>query len=251
MLTDRQQFYKSKKWEAFRRLIINERTEADGYVRCAVCGKPILKPYDLILHHTKELTDENFNDVTVSLNPDNVQCVHFKCHNEIHERFGHNKTGGVGLSDHGYVQKKVFIVYGAPCSGKTTWVRANATADDLIVDLDSIWQMIGISERYDKPASLRSTVFSVRDHLYDLIKYRSGKWHNAYIITGGALKGDRDRLAVRVGADDLIFIDTSMRECIARAAERGKNVEDWFNYINDWFTCFQPDIPPVTDADTP
>ena len=238
--TPRQQFYHSKKWEAFRRVVISERTDPDGYVRCAICGKPILKPYDLILHHKKELNDENFRDASIALNPENVECVHFKCHNALHDRY----NGGSG-KNHEYkpIDKKVFVVYGAPCSGKSTWVRENATENDLVVDIDSIWQMIGISERYDKPTALKATVFALRDTLYDLIKYRSGRWHNAYIITGGALKGDRERLSARVGADDFILIDTSMRECIERAAERGKHSRDWFDYINDWFVCFQPDVP--------
>ncbi len=231
-------FYHSKKWEAFRRVIINQRTDADGYVHCDICGKPILKPYDLVLHHTKELTDDNFMDASIALNPELIQCVHFKCHNQIHERF----SEGHKQSYSGAVSKKVYIVYGAPCSGKTTWVRSVATADDLIVDMDSIFQMISINERYEKPASLRSTAFAIRDHLYDLIKYRSGKWRNAYVIVGGALKGDRDRLKVRIGADDLIFIDTSMKECISRAAERGEKAREWMDYINDWFTCFQPEV---------
>ena len=90
----RQQFYKSKQWEDFRKVIIAERTDADGFVRCAICGKPILKKYDLIIHHKKELDDLNVNDAMVTLNPANVECVHFKCHNELHERFskGHGAT---------------------------------------------------------------------------------------------------------------------------------------------------------------
>ena len=234
-----QKFYKSKKWEAFRKVVIEQRTDADGYVHCAICGKPILKPYDLVVHHKKELSEDNVADATVALNPDNVECVHFRCHNQIHERYGYNST-----SASRNVKKHVYIVYGSPCAGKTTWVRDNATADDLIVDLDSIWQMISINDRYIKPGSLRSVVFDMRDKLYDIIKYRSGKWHDAYIITGGALKGDRDRLKVRVSADDLIFIDTSERECMNRVMLR--DIPDdqkvlWLDYVKDWFKSFQPD----------
>ena len=238
MLT-RQQFYKSKEWEAFRQVVINNRTDVDGYVHCAICGKPILKPYDLIVHHKQELTEANVNDAMVALNPDNVECVHFKCHNKVHERFGYNKTSAARS-----VPKKVFIVYGSPCAGKSTWVHENATKDDLVVDMDSIWQMIGINERYAKPASLRSVAFQIRDAMYDVIKYRSGKWHNAYIITGGALKGDRDRLVQRVAADDLIFINTSQKECLNRAITRDLpegEYDQWVKYINDWFNSYQAD----------
>ena len=238
MLT-REQFYKSKKWESFRKVIISERTDADGYVHCCECGKPILHKYDLIIHHKIELTDANVNDAHVSLNPDAVECICFRCHNKLHERFGYHSgsTSSAG-------NKQVYIVYGAPCSGKSTWVRENATADDLIVDLDSIWQMISINKRYDKPAALKLVVFTIRDDIYNIIRYRTGKWHTAFIITGGALKGDRERLQQRVGADDLIFIDTDKEECMNRLQTKGltdSQQRDWSVYIDDWFEKFQSD----------
>lgn len=236
---NQQQFYKSKEWESFRKIIIAERTDADGYVHCAKCGKPILKKYDLIIHHKQELSDANVADASVSLNPDNVECVCFKCHNKIHERFGYNKSSAVRN-----VPKHVYIVYGAPCAGKTTFVKENAMPEDIVVDIDRIWQMISINDEYSKPASIKSAVFDVRDKLYDIIKYRSGNWHNAYIITGGAMQGDRDRLKQRVGADDLIFIDTSYMDCIKRVHLRDLSEEqklNWFAYIDEWFAHYQPD----------
>lgn len=232
-------FYRSRQWDAFRSVIIAERTDKDGFIHCAHCGKPILHKYDLIVHHKQELSEANVNDYSISLNPDNVECVCFRCHNRIHERFGFNTTSAPKT-----VTKQVYIIYGSPCAGKSTWVHDVADPEDLVVDLDNIWQMISINDRYQKPAALRSVVFQMRDALYDVIKYRSGKWHNAYIITGGALKGDRDRLQQRLGADDLIFIDTPMAECIKRAAARDISDEqkrEWFGFINDWFTSYQPD----------
>jgi hypothetical protein len=234
----REQFYKSKQWEAFRKLIINQRTDEDGYVHCCECGKPILHKYDLIIHHKQELTEANVNDAMVALNPDNVECICFRCHNKVHERFGFNKSAATVYKKH------VYIVYGAPCSGKTTWVHENATPDDLVVDLDSIWQMISINERYDKPAALKHVVFEMRDKMYDIIRYRSGKWHSAFIITGGAMKGDRDRLAQRVGADDLIFIDTDQSVCLDRMHTKGLSsaqMDDWKKFIIDWFERYQSD----------
>ena len=235
----RQQFYKSKAWEDFRKVIIEERTDQDGFIHCAICGKPILKKYDLIIHHKKELDDLNVNDVNVALNPDNVECVHFRCHNEIHDRFvkGHAPT-------YKPVQKHVYIVYGSPCSGKTTWVNDNATKNDLIVDMDNIWQMISINNRYDKPDALKGTAFDIRDKLFDIIKYRSGKWHNAFVISSGAMKGDRERLQKRINADEFIFIETSKEDCFKRVKTKGltdlQQVE-WLEYIIDWFNKYQPD----------
>lgn len=228
-----QKFYKSKQWESFRKVIIDQRTDADGYVHCAICGKPILKTYDLIVHHKKELSEDNVSDAMISLNPDNVECVHFRCHNQIHERFGFQKSSPA------YIKKHVYIVYGSPCAGKTTWVQDVATQDDLIVDMDSIWQMISVNDRFIKPESLKSVVFEMRDKMYDIIKYRSGKWHNAYIITGGALIGDRDRLKQRIGADDMVFIDTPKEICLERALQRKSDDIDWQKVVEDYFNSFQ------------
>lgn len=239
MQTKQQQFYKSKKWEAFRKVIIAERTTEDGYVHCARCGKAILKPYDLIIHHLQELSDDNVADALVALNPDKVECVCFRCHNQIHDRFVEGHTNVYSA-----VRKKVFIVYGSPFSGKVDWVKSVATENDIVVDLDNIWQMISINDRNTKPAVLKSVVFEIRDKMYDIIKYRSGKWHNAYVIIGGALKGDRERLVQRIGADDTVYIDTSLEECQKKILNSDLPDEgklDMLLYINDWFEKFQAD----------
>lgn len=225
-------FYKSKKWEKLRAVYIDEHTDSDGYIHCAMCGEPILKKYDLILDHIVELTEDNVNDYNISLNPDNLRPLHFRCHNERHKRFGFGNGGYV------HKPKRVYIVYGAPCSGKSTWVNEVANDNDIIVDIDNIYQMISKNDRYVKPDAIKSVVFDVRDSLYNIIRYRSGRWQNAYIITGGARIGDRERLKQRVNADELIFIDTSQEECINRIGKRGA---EWINYINDWFENYQAD----------
>lgn len=229
-------FYKSKEWEAFRLTVIADRTEPNGFLYCAHCRKPILNKYDLIIHHKEELTEDNVNDYNISLNPDNVECIHFKCHNKIHERFGYG-TGGYKARP-----KKVYIVYGAPLSGKSSWVQENATPDDLVVDLDSIYECISVNKKYIKPDSIKSVVFDVRDSLYDIIKYRRGRWQDAYIIVTGARIGDRERLKARVNADDFIYIDTKRDECIKRIDGREAPDEikkEWLKYIIEYFDAFQ------------
>lgn len=225
-------FYKSDKWLKFRQVIISERVNPDdGFVYCALCEKPIVNKYDLIIHHKIELNDINANDYNISLNPDKVECVHFRCHNQLHDRWQGGNNGWKPPA------KKVYIVYGSPCSGKSSWVRSVATDRDLICDLDSIWESIGIVDRYEKPDSLKSVVFTIRDKLYEIIKYRSGNWDNAYVINTGALKGERERLMTRLGADECIFIDTPKEVCLERASDRP---DEWTEYINDFFEKYQP-----------
>ena len=216
-------FYRSEEWQKFREIIIAERTQADGFIYDEITGKPILHRYDLILHHKTELTDENVNDYNISLNPDNIQVVSHRTHNEIHNRFGCS-------------QRQVYLVYGAPLSGKTTWVNANKMPGDLIVDMDSIWQCISGMPRYIKPNRLKSIAFKMRDALIDSIKYRQGKWSNAYLIGGYAMQAERERIEKELQARE-IFIDATEEECMQRLADAkdGRQTDEWEKYIREWF----------------
>ena len=77
------QFYSSKRWAKFAQALKLERQNADGFIICDVCGKPITKRYDCIAHHKTELNDQNVNDAAIALNPDNIMLVHFGCHNKL------------------------------------------------------------------------------------------------------------------------------------------------------------------------
>ena len=214
-------FYKSDEWERLREIIMQERTDDNGEIICEYCGKPITKKYDCIAHHKIELTEENVNDYAISLNPDNIALIHFKCHNKEHRRFD------------GFVQE-VYLVYGSPCSGKSTWVKDNANPDDLIVDVDQIWECISNTDRYNKPNRLKANVFGVRDCLIDQIRCRLGAWRNAYVIGGYPLRSDRDRLCELLRATP-IFIDENINICLSRA----KN-DEWKDFVTEWFDTFIP-----------
>lgn len=219
-MLNRNNFYRSKEWIRFRELLMNERTH-DGLLICERCGKPILKKYDCIGHHKIELTDDNINDHSISLNPENVELIHFKCHNQAHDRWQGTQ--------------KVYIVYGSPRAGKTTWVKENAHDDDLILDIDRIWEAL-CKAGLEKPGRIKANVFGVRDALIDQIRIRKGSWRNAYIIGGYPHATDRQRLADLLQAE-LIFIDTPKEVCL----ERAEGV--WKDYVEDWWEEFTPSPP--------
>lgn len=217
-------FYKSDEWRNLLNVLKSER-EREGVLYCEHCGKPIIKKFDCIGHHKHELTNANVNDYNISLNPDNIMLIHHKCHNIIHERFGHEQP------------KKVYIVYGAPCSGKLSWVKENAGIDDLILDIDSIWEMISNNDRYVKRDRLKENVFGIRDCLLEQIKMRKGKWKNAYVIGGYPMKMERERLEQRLNAES-IFISEGKEVCLERA--KASNRVGWDKYINEWFDRYMP-----------
>ena len=206
-------FYQSKKWINFVEQLKLERLNENGELICEYCGKPITKKYDCIGHHKIELTEENVNDYEISLNPKNVELIHFRCHNIIHQRFGDNT-------------RNVYLVYGAPMAGKRTWVSKNANADDLILDIDRIWNCICDGK---KPNRLKSNVFGIRDCILDQIKTRTGMWRNAYIIGGYPLQSERDRLCDLLNAVP-IYIEATKEECLSRTDD-----EEMKGYIEDWF----------------
>ena len=220
------EFYRSKKWAKLLETLKMERLNDEGQIICEYCQKPITKAYDIIGHHKEELTDDNVNDYNISLNPANIAFVHHRCHNFIH-----NKLGCKG--------RHVFIVYGAPMSGKTEWVHDNMNEGDLVVDLDNIWECISNLERFKHPNSLKSIMFKVRDSLLDSIKYRMGRWQNAYVVGGYPLQSERERLCKELGARD-VFIDASVEACTEKLKEYPElNQDEWKGYIEKWFDDFR------------
>lgn len=219
MLND---FYRCKDWRELMQVLRMQRINKEGFVICEHCGKPIVHKYDCIGHHTIPLTEQNYTDANISLNPDLIMLVHFKCHNKIHDR--------LGLS----YERQVYLVYGSPLSGKSTYVQDNMRIGDLVLDMDNIWQCISNCDRYVKPNRLKQNVFSIRNSILDMIRMRQGYWLNAWVIGGYPLISERERLCKSLGARE-IFINTPKDECIRRASERS---DEWINYIEDWWEKF-------------
>lgn len=220
-------FYQSGEWSKLLQQIKLDRVNDDGQLICWHCGKPITKAYDCIGHHTIYLTDQNVNDYEISLNADLIQLVHHRCHNKIHNKFG-------------YKRKEIYLVYGSPLSGKSTFVSDNKDDGDLIIDIDSIWECVSGCKRYEKPPRLNAVVFAVRDKLLECVKYRTGKWNNAYIIGGYPLISERERICKEYGARE-IFIDCSYDECLSRLELAGdRNKVEWKKFLDEWWKRYTP-----------
>ena len=224
-------FYKCNEWKKLKQILMQERVNEKGELLCEHCGKPIFHTYDCIPHHYKiPLSLENVNDPNVSLNKDNLMLVHFKCHNEIEKRFCS-------------FQRKVYLVNGAPCSGKSTFVEENATRDDLILDFDKIWESISINPKHIKSNRIKPIAFALRECLLEQIKMRSGSWVNCYIISTEPYVMNRKMLCDRVRADETIFMDAKREECIERLINdpQGRNIEEYTRFINNYYDNFQGD----------
>lgn len=220
-------FYKSKEWESLLKVLKNERANDDGELICWHCKKPIVKKYDAIGHHTIFLTEDNVNNPEISLNPGLIQFVHHRCHNIIHNKLG-------------FTKREVFLVYGSPLSGKTTYVDSVLEPGDLVIDIDNIWECISGLDRFMKPARLNANVFAIRDELLRQVKYRVGKWNNAYIIGGYPLISERERLCKELGARE-IYIESTKEECLMRLEKSdNRDKSEWKKFIEDWWRKYSP-----------
>lgn len=216
-------FYASEEWINLRLLLINQRKN-----KCERCEKIIPKSKDLIGHHMIELTPENVHDRMISLNPDKIEIICFDCHNKEHKRFGY----------HG--EKQVYLVYGPPMSGKTTFVKENISRGDIVVDMDQLYAAVSMLPYYDKPDNLLTNVLGIHNQLIDNIRTRYGKWHNAWIIGGYADKYKREKLADDLGAE-LIFCNVSKEACLRRLSmdlDRQYRQDEWAAYIDKWFSSY-------------
>lgn len=223
-------FYTSREWCKFRLQVINDRMTPNGDVLDEVTKKPITKKYDIILHHIEPLNEENVFDFNISLNPNNIKIVSHRTHNKIHNKLG-------------YSNKEVYLVYGPPCAGKSTYIKEVLEQGDLLIDIDNIRQCVSGCDKHITVPKLNSIVFGVRDYLMDAVKVRNGKWNKAYIVGGYPLLSERERICKEIGAKE-IYIECTKEECIQRLKDNpdNRNIDDWINYIKQWFDRFTPSL---------
>lgn len=235
------QFYRGQDWEYCKQQVTQERL-IDGALYCEHCGKIILKSFNpnernnrnaVVYHHIKHLTNLNVNDASISINPNNIMVVHWQCHNEIHNRFN-----GVAQK----VERKVYLITGASCSGKTTFVRERIQEGDIVLDIDDIWQMVSGQQRYVKPNQLKPIVFNIRNEIKDQIAKGAGTWRNAFIIESLPIATDRKREAERYKAHnvELITMEATREECLQRlySNPQGRNIKAYEEYINDYYDSY-------------
>lgn len=227
-------FYKSNEWKIFRENYILEKTTEEGKIKCEECGKEITEPKERQLHHIHELTPLNIYDVNITMNADNILLLCQQCHNKKHNRY----CKGAKPKK---IEKGIYIVYGPPLSGKTTYVLENKGERDLVIDMDRLFEAVTLLDRYNKPDALKYNVLAIRNTLIDNIKTRYGNFESAWIVGGYADRYEREKLASDLGAE-LIFIEATKEECYEKLTsvedKRKDEANDWILYINKWFDNF-------------
>lgn len=107
----------------------------------------------------------------------------------------------------------VHLVCGAPGSGKTTFVRANAKPGDTVIDFDDIRQSIGAPRYSEDPAHL-AAAFAIRDRMLRALS-RTTKGQ-AWLIVMAPTRHERDAWVKALVSVTIHSIDTGPDECKRR-----------------------------------
>lgn len=228
------EFYNSQAW----RRVSTAYMSSKNYV-CERCGKPAV-----ICHHRQWLNDVNVHDPEIALNPDNLEALCAKCHRKEHGGRNYYRRNmsetGTRFDDAGNLVKDtvVFIVCGAPGSGKSAYVRAHKEEGDLVFDLDMICSaLIGEPETYyfDHMPVL-DLALSFRDVALDHIENRLGYWGRAWFITSNPDRSYWQYLARRLNGE-VVEMEVTEEECYRRidADERRTNKRHFKELVRNWY----------------
>lgn len=235
-------FYRSKSWKQCREYIFNKY-----HGLCDECGAPGEE-----VHHIEWLKPSNINNPRITLGEANLVLLCKDCHFNIHRKsnplsknFNKRKpitNNGTYFDEEGNLcECKTYIVYGAPASGKSSYVNKHKSHGDLIIDLDLIMQAISMECKSNVPNNLLDIAIGIRDYIYDRVESKSVDSKNVWVIGTLPNRDDRAKLADRLNAE-LIFMDSTIEECLRRAQEDNErtNKDLQINIIESWFAKYKP-----------
>lgn len=126
---------------------------------------------------------------------------------------------------------------GPPCSGKTSWVRRQAQADDLILDADDIARRLGSPDRWGHTRQLRDQAQAVMwQQMATVAEAAAG---TAWVIRACPDPAERQRLAQLLRATRTVVLLPSLAVLSGRAQARPHPYRTT-EAIRWWLRHYQP-----------
>jgi len=126
---------------------------------------------------------------------------------------------------------KRLIVCGAPCAGKSTYLREKFEPGDLVYDFDTVHQALSGLGSHLHSDAIRPYVIAARDAIFAQLEAHQQQPFIA--ITSSPKKAAVQALADRLAAE-VVFLEVSAVDAHERA-DLDSRPEVWHSYIDNWF----------------
>jgi len=136
----------------------------------------------------------------------------------------HTRKTGAEARGPAIAEAKVYLVTGAPCSGKSTWVKRHASRGSAIWDYDSVvTALTGQEPRYHPPWAM-DVVLGMREAFMDGMHHASC---DAYVIYTAARRAKRQEFSRSIQQRQVVqvLVHPSLETCLQRAKERANHEE--------------------------
>lgn len=126
----------------------------------------------------------------------------------------------------------IYLIYGSPCSGKSTYIKEHIQSGDIVCDVDRLYSAISFNGEHQTELYAQEVASKLYVELLNVIRERKGAWKNAFVVSLANTKEKLKAEMERINADEAIFIDTPYEVCVERAKER----PFYFQFlIQEWF----------------
>lgn len=145
----------------------------------------------------------------------------------------------------------IVIVYGAPMSGKTSYVNEQLTNIDIVYDYDAIAQAITNSAYQQYNDNAHELLLNIRNTMIDYAKWNDEG--TMYIITTFLSKYIVNRLKTLSLNADFNKMDTDINTCLKRLYESDRHdAQEVEQTIRDWYARYdnKPASDRVVDKET-
>jgi dephospho-CoA kinase len=133
---------------------------------------------------------------------------------------------------------RVILVCGAPGSGKSAYVAQRfRRGQDMVCDYDRIMSALSDQPEHHGARALHFFALAAVESIYARLGQQRDGLDTAWVIA--CLPGERARkqMAQRLGAREIVLVQTPEEICVERVAQRVGARADGVTGITQWFEC--------------
>lgn len=146
----------------------------------------------------------------------------------------------------------VVVLWGPPCSGKSTYIRERARGGDAVIDFDRIARAFSVegTPAHQAPKLPRELAYRARRaavrSVTDLAPANAGT--TVWVIDSGATQAQLEEWRARGAA--VVVLDVDLDTCLERAEEDGRP-PSYAREISRWFARYAPPDVEAVEAAAP